>query len=54
MISIAVRFDAISNPIVENIIRTVAILLLFFLAYINCIAEAFFLTYWHQAYKAIK
>ena len=54
MISIAVRFDAISNPIVENIIRTVAILLLLFLAYINCIAEAFFLTYWHQAYKAIK
>lgn len=54
MISIAVRLDAISNPIVENIIRTIAILLLLFLAYINCIAEAFFLTYWHQAYKTIK
>lgn len=54
MISIAVRFDAISNPIVENIIRTIAILLLLFVSYLNCIAEAFFLTYWHQAYKAIK
>lgn len=53
LIYLAVWMDAISNPIVENIIRIFAILLLLLLAYINCIVEAFFITYWHQAYKAI-
>lgn len=53
-ISIAVWMDAIANPFVENIIWILAIFLLLFVSYLNCIAEAFFLTYWYHAYKAIK
>lgn len=53
LISIAVWLDAIANPIVENVIWIVAIVLLLFVSYLNCIAEAFFITYWYNAYKAI-
>lgn len=53
MIYIAVWLDVIQNSIVESTIRIIAAILLFVLAYINCIVEAFFLTYRYKAYKTI-
>lgn len=53
MIYIAVWFESINNPIVESTIRIISALLLLVLSYINCIAEAFFLTYRYKAYKTI-
>lgn len=53
LVYIAVWADILDNSIVETIIWVVAGGLLLVLSYINCIVEAFFLTYWYQAYKAI-
>lgn len=53
LIYIAVWFDVIQNSFVETTIRVVAASLLLVIAYLNCIVEAFFLTYWYQAYRKI-
>ena len=53
LIYIAVWLDVIQNPFVETTIRVVAASLLLVIAYLNCIVEAFFLTYWYQAYRKI-
>ena len=53
LIYIAVWLDVIQNSFVETTIRVVAASLLLVIAYLNCIVEAFFLTYWYQAYRKI-
>ena len=53
LIYIAVWLDVIQNSFVETTIRVVAASLLLIIAYLNCIVEAFFLTYWYQAYRKI-
>ena len=53
LIYIAVWLDVIQNSFVETTIRVVAAGLLLVIAYLNCIVEAFFLTYWYQAYRKI-
>ena len=53
LIYIAVWLDVIQNSFVETTIRIVAASLLLVIAYLNCIVEAFFLTYWYQAYRKI-
>lgn len=53
LIYIAVWLDVIQNSFVETAIRVVAASLLLVIAYLNCIVEAFFLTYWYQAYRKI-
>lgn len=53
MIYIAVWLDIISNPRVESAIRIIAAIILLILAYLNCVVEAFFLTYRYKAYKAV-
>ena len=53
LIYIAVWLDVIQNSFVETTIRVVAVSLLLVIAYLNCIVEAFFLTYWYQAYRKI-
>ena len=53
LIDIAVWLDVIQNSFVETTIRVVAASLLLVIAYLNCIVEAFFLTYWYQAYRKI-
>ena len=45
LIYIAVWLDVIQNSFVETTIRVVAASLLLVIAYLNCIVEAFFLTY---------
>ena len=53
LIYIAVWLDVIQNSFVETTIRVVAASLLLVIAYLNCIVEAFFLTYWYEAYRKI-
>ena len=53
LIYIAVWLDVIQNSFVETTIRVVAASLLLVIAYLNFIVEAFFLTYWYQAYRKI-
>ena len=53
LIYIAAWLDVIQNSFVETTIRVVAASLLLVIAYLNCIVEAFFLTYWYQAYRKI-
>jgi len=53
LIYIAVWLNIIENSFVEGIIWIVAGILLLILAYINCIIETFFLTYWYKAYIKI-
>ena len=53
LIYIAVWLDVIQNSFVETTVRVVAASLLLVIAYLNCIVEAFFLTYWYQAYRKI-
>ena len=53
LIYIAVWLDVIQISFVETTIRVVAASLLLVIAYLNCIVEAFFLTYWYQAYRKI-
>lgn len=53
LIYIAVWLDVIQNSFVETTIRVVAAGLLLVIAYLNCIVEASFLTYWYQAYRKI-
>lgn len=54
LVYIAVWLNMVQNSVVETIIIVISIALLLVLAYINCIVEAFFLTYRYKAYKAIK
>lgn len=54
LISLAVRLEMIDNRFVESLIRIIAVILLLVVAYINCIVEAFFLTYRHKAYRTLK
>lgn len=53
LVYIAVWLNVLDNSLVEVVIWVVAGVLLLILAYINCIIETFFLTYWYQAYQAI-
>lgn len=53
LVYIAVWLNVLDNSLVEVVIWVVAGALLLILAYINCIIETFFLTYWYQAYQAI-
>lgn len=53
LIYLTVWLDIIQNPGVESAIRILAAILLLALSYINCIVEAFFLSYRYKAYKAI-
>lgn len=54
LVYLAVWLDLIQNSFVETVIWIVAGALLLILSYINCIVEAFFLTYRYQAYKHIR
>lgn len=53
LVYIAVWLDILDNSFVEGIIWVVCWGLLLVLGYINCIIEAFFITYWYKAYMAI-
>lgn len=53
LIYLTVWLDIIQNPGVESAIRILAAILLLALSYINCIVEAFFLSYRYKAYKTI-
>lgn len=53
LIYLAVWLNIIGNARVESAIRIIAAMILLILAYLNCVVEAFFLTYWYKAYKAI-
>lgn len=53
LIYLTVWLDIIQNPGVESAIRILAAILLLILSYINCIVEAFFLSYRYKAYKTI-
>lgn len=53
LVYIAVWANILDNRFVEGVIWVIAGALLVVLAYINCIVETFFLTYWYQAYRAI-
>ena len=53
LVYIAVWLDILNNSFVEGIIWIVCWGLLLVLWYINCIIEAFFITYWYKAYMAL-
>jgi hypothetical protein len=53
LVYIAVWLDLLGNSFVEGIIRVISWVLLLVLSYINCIIEAFFITYWYKAYIAL-
>ena len=53
LVYIAVWLDILNNSFVEWLIWVVCWALIIILAYINCIIEAFFITYWYKAYMAI-
>lgn len=53
LVYIAVWLDILDNSFVEGVIWIVCWALLLVLWYINCIIEAFFITYWYKAYMAL-
>jgi hypothetical protein len=53
LVYIAVWLDILNNSFVEGIIWVVCWALILILSYINCIIEAFFITYWYKAYTAL-
>ena len=53
LVYIAVWLDILDNSFVEGVIWIVCWALLLILWYINCIIEAFFITYWYKAYMAL-
>ena len=53
LVYIAVWLDILNNSFVEWLIWVVCWALIIILAYINCIIEAFFITYWYKAYMAL-
>jgi hypothetical protein len=53
LVYIAVWLDILNNSFVEWLIWVVCWALILILAYINCIIEAFFITYWYKAYMAL-
>ncbi len=53
LVYIAVWLDILNNSFVEGIIWVVCWALILILSYINCIIEAFFITYWYKAYIAL-
>ena len=53
LVYIAVWLDILDNSFVEGVIWIICWALLLVLWYINCIIEAFFITYWYKAYMAL-
>jgi hypothetical protein len=53
LVYIAVWLDILNNSFVEWLIWVVCWALIIILAYINCIIESFFITYWYKAYMAL-
>lgn len=53
LVYIAVWLNLLNNTLVESVIWVISGTLLLIMAYINCIIETFFLTYWYQAYQMI-
>lgn len=53
IVYVAIWFNVIESKIVWYVIAVSVIVLLFLMAYINAIIEAFFMTYWYRVYKIV-
>ena len=51
LVFLAVQFKIIENARIENLIRIITIAVLFVIAYINAIFEAFFTTYRYKIFQ---
>jgi len=54
MLRFASRFDFADNTMFQTVVIIVLISLIAFMAYINGIIEAFFISYWRRVYKKIR
>ncbi|MFZ2911793.1 MAG: hypothetical protein WAZ75_01790, partial [Candidatus Absconditicoccaceae bacterium] len=53
IVYIAIRLNVIESKVVGYVIAISVVVLLFLMAYINAIIEAFFMTYRYKVYKSI-